>query len=178
MKNKFLLIPCVVFSQCIPKNDYTEKSFVKLKQEETKTATILSCSIKPVDDDIDLAHYKIFGVALRGDIECGRLKVAYKKQGNRLNYEIPLSCEEGIRLDKIYMPEKYKEKFKNGKACSFRLLFDQNKNVPRVMLKDGVLAKCKATDIVEHKEGQIKISIFVEHTNVKRVDKSSDEIVF
>ena len=63
-------------------------------------------------------------------------------------------------------------------SLTLKVIRDKNKNVPRVMLKDGVLAKCKATDIVEHKEEQIKISIFVEHKNVKSVDKSSAEIVF
>ena len=178
MKNKLLLIPCLVFSQCIPEQESCEKSFVKLKKEKTNNSTIFSCSIQPIEYDTDLSHYKIFGIALRGDIECGKLKVAFKKQGNRLNYTFPLNVEEAISLEKIYMTEREKEKFRKGKRCSFRILFDDSKNISRFKLNDGVLKKCEEENIMEFNTEKIKISIFVEHKNTVGIDKASTEIVF
>ena len=178
MKNKLLLIPCLIFSQCMPNQESGDLSFVKLKKENTKTSKIFSCSIQPIDNDTDLSHYKIFGVAVRRDRECGRLKVAFDKQGNRLNYSIPLNVEEAISLDKIYMPEKEKEKFRGGKICSFRILFDTSNTLPRFMIKNGVLEKYNGENLIECNTEKIKISIFVEHKNAVRRDKASDEIVF
>lgn len=178
MKNRFLPILCVVLFQCFPEKSTYDESFVNLKKEETKTSTIFSCSIQPIDNDTDLSHYKIFGVALKGNVEHGKLKVAYKKQGSRLNYEVPLTPDEAVSLDKVYMTEKDKDKFHNGKICSFRILFDDSEVIPRFMLRDSVLSKYSGNNIGAVDDEKVKISIFVEHKNAEKVDKASDEIVF
>lgn len=180
MKNKFLFIPCLTFFQCVPNSisPANEESFVKLREESSKTSKIFSCSVQPIDGDTDMSHYKISGVVLRGDVEYGSLKVAYGKRGNRLDYKIPLRPDETIALGKIYMTEKDRRKFQNGKACSFRMMFDDNKNGPQFILKNGVLEKCDKEKIDVINEEKIKISIFIEHVNTGKISKASDEIVF
>ncbi|MDR2402309.1 MAG: hypothetical protein LBD32_02505 [Cytophagales bacterium] len=180
MKNIFLFFSCLVCYQCSPQSggDEDYEKFVHLKKENSKDSKIISCAVKPVNDDVDLSHYEIYGFAYRGRLGCGNLKVAFEKNGQRLNYKIPLSPDENIKLNEIYMTDKDKEKFHNGKMCKFRVLFEEQDEKPQFMLKDGVLEKYvddgKIEDVDEKK---INISIFVVHKTGEVVHKASDEIV-
>lgn len=180
MKYKFLFFPCLFLCQCTPQSNDEKnyEKFITLKEEKGKKSKIISCSVKPVDDDIDLSHYEVYGFSCRGEVGCGILKIAHEKNGQRLNYKIPLSPDEGVKLDKIYMSDTEKEKFSAGKTCKFRILFDEQENGPQFIIKDGVLERRNENGESDgEKNEKINISIFIEHKKEGKVHKASDEIV-
>lgn len=178
MKKLFLLPFSLFFCQCFSPIKQKQVKFISLKQEKSKKSKIFTCSIKPIDEDIHLSHYKIFGLACKNNVEHNILKVALGKRGNSLDYAISLSPNEAIRASDIYMTETEKEKFAEGKTCKFRIKLDNLEKEPRFMIKNGNITAYIDEGQQKNTDDEILVSIFIEHENLGKIHKSSAEITF
>lgn len=166
----YKFLPLLIW-QCASSQDVYEK-FVTLKQQGN--SKYFNCAVYPVDDDTDLSHYEISGIALQEGVEKGIVKVASEKRGTRLQYDIPLEPNKNIRLSDIYLS---KNNFQEGKPCRFRLCFEDVPVEPRFILKNGALQPCSPEEKIAVKsEGKIVVSIFVKYCGGGKEQKTSAEV--